>query len=178
MSDPPILAFILAVVMAKPITGLVHELGHGVTALLLTRKRVTLYVGSYGERKRSFRLTLGRLRVYFSYNPLRWEIGMCVPETEGLSFRGHAMITLMGPLASLFLAAACVWVLFSSDLGRFSALAAAGCTGAGLWDFFVNIIPKTKPVAKFQGASVYNDGQQLRIFSKYRKVSAEIALAV
>jgi len=94
---------LLFVVILRPFSTLIHELGHGIPALLLTDKKVTLYLGSYGDPKESFRIQIGRLELFFNKNPFHWKIGLCVLEQKTLSINKQIFIVLMGPLASLAL---------------------------------------------------------------------------
>jgi len=47
--------------------------------LLGSRGWATIYIGSYGDRDRSFGWRIGRLKIWINYNPLFWFRGMCQP---------------------------------------------------------------------------------------------------
>ncbi len=46
-----------------PITVLLHELGHAIPALILTRQKVSIYIGSYGDPDKSLHFRIGLLEL-------------------------------------------------------------------------------------------------------------------
>ncbi|MCH8904747.1 MAG: hypothetical protein IIA45_12645, partial [Bacteroidetes bacterium] len=91
--------FILVIaIILRPFTVLFHELGHGITALLLTKEKVTLYIGSYGDPKNSFKFSLGRLEFFIKYFSVLWEIGLCVHQSKNIPLNRQILITLFGPI--------------------------------------------------------------------------------
>ena len=78
-----VLALLLG--LAYFVTVTLHELGHAIPALLMTRDEVTIYIGSIGSPYNSFHLTTGRLEIYCKYNPLLWYKGCCLCSDDYLS---------------------------------------------------------------------------------------------
>jgi len=57
-----IIALILLLGVAFFVTITVHELGHAIPALLMTRDEVTIFIGSFGDPYESFHFKTGRDR--------------------------------------------------------------------------------------------------------------------
>jgi hypothetical protein len=79
-----LLIFLGLVLITRPVTVLLHELGHAIPAILLTRQKVTIYIGSHGDPKKSLKFKLGLLEGYFRYNPFDWNRGLCVPSARSI----------------------------------------------------------------------------------------------
>lgn len=89
-----------------PLVILLHELGHAVPALLFTRARVTIYLGSYGDRDHSWRMQVGLLEIYWKKWSLYWSGGLCVPSSQNMTTAQQQVIMLLGGvLVSLAVAA-------------------------------------------------------------------------
>lgn len=82
-----------------PIVTLLHELGHAISAMLLTRRPILVEVG---RRPTRLRFALGQLQINFgpSWNPLLLAAGSCSWPRTGISHWGHVFVLLSGPLAS------------------------------------------------------------------------------
>jgi Flp pilus assembly protein TadD len=94
---------------------LLHELGHAVPMLLLSKGVVTIYIGSLGDATKSSRIKLGRLVLYCTTNPLKWNHGLCIPPEERFSVGAQLVFTIMGPLVSVAIMIACWHLPFTSD---------------------------------------------------------------
>lgn len=108
--------FIVLIVFLRPLSTLIHELGHGVSALLLTEGKVTLFLGSYGNTEDSFKINIKRLEIYFKINPLHWKIGLCKMHRESISINRQLLVTVMGPIMSLALAVTLTYFVFFFEL--------------------------------------------------------------
>jgi tetratricopeptide (TPR) repeat protein len=170
-------SIIILFLITRPLTVLFHELGHGIPALLLTDKTVTLYVGSYGDPDNSWRFKLGRLECVFRYNPF-WKIGMCVVDDTKFSFSRRIAIVLLGPITSLVLGISCCYMAISAQLHGSIKLLSGALFLSCLLDFLINIIPSGNPVVLFDGKNTYNDGQQLVHLFKFRSVPADARKAM
>lgn len=80
-----------------------HELGHAVPVLTRSGGWATIYIGSYGDRERSFGFRVGRLKIWTKYNPFLWFRGMCETGGVSLSINQQILYVATGPLASLLL---------------------------------------------------------------------------
>ena len=63
-----ILGILTLVIITKPFTVLFHELGHAIPAMIMTKEGATIYVGSYGDQKQSFKIHIAGLEIWFRYN--------------------------------------------------------------------------------------------------------------
>ncbi|MBK1875234.1 M50 family metallopeptidase [Pelagicoccus mobilis] len=89
-----------------------HELGHSVMALLTTRQKVALEVGSAGARKE---LRLGRLELVGRSRGLRY--GATRYDRESESRGVQAVVAIGGPLASSLAVLLFAWLLVNSVVG-------------------------------------------------------------
>lgn len=160
-------------VILRPFSTLIHELGHGIPALILTNKKVTLYLGSYGDPKESFKVLIGRLELFFNKNPFHWKIGLCVLEEQTLSINKQIFIDLMGPLASLALSLILSYLLLFSDLNNNINIILFFFNVSTYYDFFINIVPSNKPIELHNGSIVYNDGKQIRDLLIFKNLPEE-----
>ena len=166
-------------IVAHPITVLLHELGHAIPALIFTRKKVTIYIGSYGETTKSFKFTIGLLEFWFR-KTLFWKTGMCVPSSTEMSLPKKILFILGGPIASLTIAGITSYFVFKYDMHGALKMIIVFFTLCSIFDFFVNIIPSNSLQGLPNGQTTYNDGAKLRQlfglknFSKEYQVAAEL----
>ncbi len=158
------------ILIIRPFTVIFHELGHALAALLLTRKKVKVYIGSLGDPAKSIRFGIGPLKVWFRYNPFLWNCGLMAPSVESVSINKEIIYTLCGPLASFILAAIACYISYSYDLGGIPMLLIVLFLGSAIWDMVVNLIPRPEPVKLYDGTIVYNDGQSLRNLFAQKKL--------
>lgn len=157
----------------RPFTTFLHELGHAIPSLLYTKEEITIYIGSYGDPEKSLYFRIGRLKIFFKYNPLLWDSGLCVPGETDLSIYKNIIIVLMGPLTSLIIGALCLYVslcLSKSDSITYVTLMIAI---SSFIDFYQNIVPDPMPITLHGVGQVHNDGQQLKMLLKYRNIPKE-----
>jgi tetratricopeptide (TPR) repeat protein len=146
-----------------------HELGHGLAALALQAGRVTVYLGSHGQAAGGGRLQVGRLRVYFKYNPLRLALrgGLCRPQysvvVAGQTWRG-ILFTLAGPLLPLLIAGISIILTFSCFSAATNVAKAMPIVffGVALVSAIVNLWPRRQPITLANGKLTHNDGTQTR----------------
>ena len=168
-----LLTLVLLIVITRPFTVLFHELGHGIPALLLTKEKVTLYIGSYGDPNHSLTFRIGRLELFFKYNPFLWKIGLCVPHSKEVTINQHIFITILGPFSSLFLGAICCYIAFAGDFHGSIKVISVVFLGSSVFDFFINIVPSEESIQLYDGSIAYNDGQQLRQLFKYKTLPSQ-----
>lgn len=155
-----LLVFTLSAAIARPLTVLVHELGHALPALLFTAEPVNVFVGSYGNVKESKIVRRGRLSVYHRNLPIFWKTGLCAHAPVGARWK-DALIILGGPLASAALAVPGAILLFDPDMYATVRMMAFVIGGSAAFDFAFNIVPDVEPVPLHGGKTIYNDGYQL-----------------
>jgi tetratricopeptide (TPR) repeat protein len=169
--------FLSLIIVARLMTTFFHELGHAIPALAFTKGEVTVFLGSYGDVKKSVHLKINkRFSVHFRLNPLKWVKGMVQFGSNKVSVAKHMFILLLGPLFSLIIAAVAIYIIFSFDLNGFLKLAAVIFLVSAIVDLR-NIYPSKTPIITDSGTITYCDGRQIvRIlaFDKYKK---ELSLA-
>jgi tetratricopeptide (TPR) repeat protein len=177
MDEFPISFLITAVIFlgTRLFTVLVHELGHAIPAILLTRQRVSIYIGSYGDPEKSLNFTVGLLEVWLKYSPLSWRLGVCVPDAKEISINRQIIYTLTGPLASGVVAAAVCYSYFAYDLYRFKFMFVIFlCFLISLiYDLFLNLIPRETPIKLYDGRFTHNDGYLLKQLFHYKRFPKE-----
>ncbi|MEQ6124033.1 tetratricopeptide repeat protein [Pseudotenacibaculum sp. MALMAid0570] len=169
---------ILFAVILRPFSTLIHELGHGIPALLLTDKKVTLYLGSYGNPKESFKVVIGRLELFFNKKPFNWKIGLCLFEQQKLSISNQIFINLMGPLASLILSIILSYLVFFSNLNDHVKAILFFFNVSTYYDFYINIVPSKEPIELHGGTIVFNDGKQILDLLKHRNIPNEYYVGI
>lgn len=160
----------LLICLLWPITTLIHEIGHAIPALLFTRKKVTLYIGSYGDPDKSARINLGFLEIWFRYNPLHWQRGLCRHAPVANSTFKEILIVLCGPLASFILGICSLYFSFHFYSHGLVKLILIVFVGLAIFDLLINLIPSSKPILLYDGATAYNDGYSLILVLRYSKL--------
>ena len=168
----------ISVFFVRSFTTLIHELGHGIPALLFTEKQVKLYIGTYNSDDKTLHLNLGRLQIYFKYNLFMWDIGLCTFSGRKISINQNFIITLFGPLASLLFGLACLFLAIFGGIGDNLIIICMFFLVSCVMDFLNNIIPNNSPIMLDDGSTTYNDGTQLLNLLKYKKLPLEVREAV
>lgn len=170
---------VATLIIVHPITVLLHELGHAIPALIFTRKKVTVYIGSYGETTKSFKFTIGLLELWVK-RTMFWRTGMCVPSSTDMSLPKKIIFIIGGPIASLTIAGITGFFVFKYDMHGAVKLTIVFFTLCSIFDFVSNIIPDNTFQTLPNGQTTYNDGAKLqqlfglKNFSKEYQVAAEL----
>jgi tetratricopeptide (TPR) repeat protein len=159
--------------VTRPLTVLFHELGHAIPAILLTKQKVTIYVGSYGDPQKSIKFNIGLLEIYFRYNPLSWRLGLCVPTAKTISLNRQIFYTVTGPVTSLIIAIIACYFTFTYDLHGFLKIFFVVFLGSSIFDLFINLIPMETPIKLYDGTITYNDGHNLKQLFYYKRLPKE-----
>jgi tetratricopeptide (TPR) repeat protein len=167
-----LLSLFLLFLFIRPVTILIHELGHAIPAIIFTRKKVTVHIGSYGDTKNSLHLNAGLLEIWLRHNPFSWKRGICIYSNPGMSFNKMITIVLSGPLLSFLLAATASYFTFIYNGHGALKLVMAIFLGSAILDILVNLVPQEKPVTIYNGETVYNDGYQLKLLFYSKKLPA------
>jgi tetratricopeptide (TPR) repeat protein len=158
------------IIIVRPITILFHEFGHAIPILLFTRQNVTIFIGSFGNKKESFRLSFGKIIVFFRYNPFRWSYGVCIPSSINISINKQIAYILAGPLTSLVISLIACYISWVYDLSGFFKLFFIIFLGSAFFDFFFNLLPNEKPIKLDNGSTTYNDGYNIKLNVIYKKI--------
>jgi tetratricopeptide (TPR) repeat protein len=167
----------LLILVTRPFTVFFHELGHAVPALLFTRQKVEVYLGSYGDPENSFQLKTGLLEIWFRKS-IFWKAGLCVPSSTPMSVNKNIIFTLCGPLASIIIALLGAYFVMTFDMHGSLKLFILFFLTSALLDLVQNIIPDNRPIKLHDGRTVYNDGKNLAMLFKLRKLPPDYSTAI
>jgi tetratricopeptide (TPR) repeat protein len=165
------------IIITHPITVILHELGHAIPAILFTKKKVTIYIGSYGETTKSLTFRVGLLEIWVK-KTLFWKTGMCVPSSTTMSLSKKVLFVLCGPLASLTFTVIISYYVFKYDMHGSLKMILSFFMLAAIYDFISNIIPNKNPIRLPDGKVGYNDGNLLQKLFYLRKYPKEYETAV
>ncbi|AXG71295.1 peptidase M50B-like protein [Kordia sp. SMS9] len=155
------LIFMLSLLTFRLLTTVIHELGHAIPALLLTKKKVTVYMGSLGNPEKSFQFQLGRLECFFKFNLFYWRGGLCVMHAKDISVRTSFIVTICGPLLSLLVAGIGILILTNYEFDDVTKLVIFALVFSCIVDFINNMIPNQTMLELHNGMIAYNDGTHL-----------------
>ena len=164
-----ILTFVLIAVGTRPLEVILHELGHAIPAILVTRQTVSIYIGSHGDPSKSLHFRVGLLEVWFKYNPILWQGGLCVPSAENISANTGIIYTLAGPLTSVVIAAVACYFTFAYELHGAIKLFIIFFLISTVMDLLRNLIPDSTPITLHDGTVTYNDGFLLKWFFYHKR---------
>lgn len=160
-----VVLFCLFVVLpvATHVLVFVHELGHSLVALLFSEGTVEMYVGSYGDKDKSWKIRLGRLHMYVENRSVLWKKGICVPgNAMRKPWQGAAMVFAGPAFSLLFGLALWVWAYGGTPPeGIVWRILAPIFIATAVADFVRNILPNKRPIVTKRGTTTYNDGQLL-----------------
>lgn len=131
---------------------LLHELGHAIPALWLTKDRVSVSIGIWRPGRRRLHLTLNRLDIYVIANPIRWYQGICCHSGANLSIWQRIAITAGGPVVSLLVTTLSIITL--------SLWQPAG--QLGLYALVFTAVSTLLVAGSFSGSARYFDGTNMR----------------
>lgn len=165
-----LMAELLAIfLISRPFLTVFHELGHAIPVILMTGERATIFLGSYGDTDKSFRLAIGKLEIWIKYNLFKWRGGLCVPHASNISINKKIIYTLTGPLASLFIALISCYIAFTFRLKDFLSLLFLIFLLLSIFDFLKNIIPSNQSITLHDGKIGHNDGTSLVRLFRHKK---------
>ena len=153
--------FALCVAICRPLTVLLHELGHAIPALLLTAAKTSIYIGSYGDEENSRRISIGKLEIWFRYNLLEWKQGLCIPHAKKVTVNRQIIYTICGPLTSLLVAITLLYLAFVFDCSALLTFVLLTFLVSAVIDLVTNLRPNPVPIKLHSGTIVYNDGYAL-----------------
>lgn len=151
-----ILSLVIGFLITRPFTTFFHEWGHALSFLAFTGKGSDIFIGSYGDKKKSFRIPLAGMNVWFNKNPLRWQYGLCDPHATNISSTGRWVSALAGVIFSLLAAIVFTWLAFAFDWhGAWKLIFIFAIGSAGV-DILINLRPAPIPLA--DGRTLFTDG--------------------
>jgi tetratricopeptide (TPR) repeat protein len=165
------------ILATRPVTTLLHELGHAIPAILLTKQKVTIYLGSFGNPDKSIRINFKLLEIFFRYNPFAWRLGVCVPSAKNISINSAIIYTITGPITSFIIAVVGCYFAFTYDLHGFLKLYLIVFLSSAVFDLFFNLIPNARPIKLFDGTTTHNDGYNLKMMFYYKRYPRDYSKA-
>ncbi|WP_114822135.1 tetratricopeptide repeat protein [Chryseobacterium sp. KLBC 52] len=166
---PGIFIFVF-LALIRPLTVFFHEMGHAVTVWLITRKKVHVFIGSYGDKDNSFPVNFKDFSFYIFKNPLKWGRGLCESEEKRFSVNKHILYVFGGPAASLLLALLSYFIIANT---LFLTLFFIVLMVSSAIDFLINIFPSQKTIRMSDGRSIFNDGRAIINLIRQRKLPEE-----
>jgi tetratricopeptide (TPR) repeat protein len=177
MKIPILIEFFTVFLAGAQLTLIFHEFGHAIPALIFSKDKVTVFIGSYGNKDKTLNFALGRLGVYINYKNFR-SVGLCQHFIDNSMVAKRAICLFAGPFTPLlvgtlfFLSArALQWsddaVLFSFVFLVITAIS-----------FVKNLLPSRSRITLASGKEVYNDGESLRMLFAKNKVKSSYDEAI
>ncbi len=166
----PAIGILFLLVLIRPLTVFFHEMGHGIIGWLITRKKILVFIGSYGSIEKSIKIKIFDFTFYVLKNPFKWGIGLCETEEKKISINNQILFVLGGPFASLLIAIIS-YLIFSKT--NFWNLFFLLLIISSLIDFITNIFPSTKAIYLSDGRLTSNDGRYILKLIKMRKLPKE-----
>ena len=158
------IVFNLALKVAYPISGLLHELGHALPSLLLTRDPVRIRLVNSADKPM---IKLGSLEICLG--PTTSFEGSCEFTSDGMSTARLITIALGGPLTSLCLSGLFLGYIFAMGLPWGIRLMAAVFFYANFRILLVSIIPRTFRAPSQQARGISDGLKILQLLSGGKK---------
>lgn len=172
-----IIVIFIMILIIRTLIVFLHEMGHAVTALLLTKEKVLVYMGSYGGNEGSKKLAMGKIEIRFNYQSL-WKNGLCRPTAQNIPPIHQIIYILAGPLLPFFTALilwkACLLMDANNIVTGFCLLFLI-LSG---FDLVLNLFPSSRPILLDNGNKTYNDGQNILLSIRYMRYPKEYFDAV
>jgi len=178
MKLPFIGTLFLSLVVCRIVIVILHELSHAIVAAALTKKKVIVYLGSYGKLEGNLSFRIGLLHFHLSKNFGYWNNGLCIIDSENNSPEKAFWYTLAGPVVPLMLASIIFLVAiqekFSDTYITVSFVFLVMC----IIDAVSNLTLKDKEIILDDGTTTHTDGYSIKIFLRYRKMFKKYCAAV
>jgi Tfp pilus assembly protein PilF len=154
---------------------LLHELSHAIPALIFSKQDVTIYIGTYGDKK-GIHFSIGKLTIYirpkFSYLKSG---GLCTYKAN-MNFQKRLIILLSGPVVTAIIASLLFEFVFFSDAHGFIRALILVLFVTALISLMVNLFPNKFPV-KNSDRLYYSDGYNIILLFENRNNFNNITIA-
>ncbi len=165
-------------VAVRPVVVLLHELGHAIAARIIARQKITIFLGSYGNKERSANVTFNNLEIWFTGNPFLWQCGLCIPSAPITRMDHRISYILAGPILPVALSAiiadAAVF-LHANEYIRFFSLV---FFAVSMLDLVIDLIPYGNAIAFYQNTPVFMDGYSLKLAWLQKKYPTEFFVGI
>ncbi len=172
-----LLALAIVVVVTHPFAALIHELGHAITALLMTKGKVTIYVGTATDDPKGLPLRLGRLEAWLNYRPFSSWGGYCKADFTGQPRYKTSIYVLSGAIFELAIAILLCYFSFHYDTHSALKMVAVLFLVFSIFMLWANLDPFERHRSKEGGNLHLNDGfylRQLIYAQRYPKYLAQL----
>ena len=170
MNDVVILAVIyLAVFLSGPVTAIVHEMGHAIAFLTLTKpQRIDIYIGSYGGTGKHYRFRAGKIRFHIKRAfPFVKGIGLCRSSSPERNYINAMIIALAGPVVTFITAIIFSLLALKLHSGVLVTIVCAIFLGYALLSLLINLIPNEIPLRGDE--MIDNDGRHILFALQLKK---------
>ena len=172
-----LLKAIVLIMIARGLIVILHELGHAIPAIISSKKKVSIYIGSYGNEEESLNFKIGLLDIWLSYKNISW-MGLCVPSEKNIAINQQIVYVLSGPLTPAIISSLALYYISLVDVSDACLFFTSIFFLLSIFDLFRNLTPSSTPIKLFNGSTTYNDGYSLRKLFKYRKFNNEFEEAI
>jgi predicted Zn-dependent protease len=173
-----LLGLIIMGYLTSPFIVILHELGHALAYLIFTKpERIDVYIGSYGEEQKAFKVKLGKLQFYIRKSfPFAKMIGLCKSSKLETNPYKDICILLAGPVFTLLSASVFFFVAVNLDIHGAIKFYCFGLVICSFISLINNLRPSTIKSARF--GEIDNDGKQILFAWTMRKAFTQYYEAV
>ena len=168
----PLVVFAL-VFSARALAVLIHELGHAIPLLIFSREKVTVHIGSYGDRRGTLHLNLRLFEMWVQYNPLLWRAGLCAGNFNKLSINQRIVCIALGPTASILVAITALILIVTFSMPAWLKVFLPFFMISAIIDLYFNLAVTSRFVHLDDGSSTFNDAAELKRLLSWRKMEGE-----
>jgi hypothetical protein len=175
----PWISIILIGLAVRPVVVLLHLLGHAVVAIMTTRQKTAIYLGSYGDQEKSAKVNIGLLEIWFTVSPFLWQAGLCVPTDKiMMKFDQKLSYTLAGPLLPVVVSGVVLLGCAVTGFGEYTLFIMMIFFGLSVLDLFINFVPTSRPLAIINNRPLFNDGYSLKLLLTQKEYPAEFFVGI
>lgn len=169
------ITFYITLLLSTPIIVFFHELGHSLLALLYTKDKVEMFIGSYGKTSDNYHFKIKRLHMHVERKVLKWRWGMCQHYAIDGNYKKIFQI-LAGPFFPVLIGIA-FFSLANSYFNDYVIAAAIFFIIFCSFSMIYNLIPSDKPIVLENGSQTFNDGKLILNIIKFFSFDDEYMFA-
>lgn len=160
------------------INTVIHEFGHAIPLVLLTKQKAEVYLGSHGDKADSRKMNVGLFDIYLKKDIAKWRWGLCKPLATKLPIKQQIIYIAAGPVVAFLCAMLISYIGFAidkdGDIKPFNNYFLWG----SIFIFLVNILPTGRRITLANGNFVNNDGTTLLRLLRLRRYEQEYVNAI
>lgn len=132
-----------AVFLSGPLIAILHEMGHALAYLILTRPpRVDIYIGTYRFPEKAISFRIGKLNFFIKRSfPFVKGIGLCRSYKPETNYLNYIVILLAGPVFTFVSAAVIGLIAFNSDASLLVKICCYVLLGFSVLSLITNLVP-------------------------------------